>query len=244
MTIALVIAVALGVVGGCAGFIQPAKPKSAPAEESSRPTPSATPTAAPVAAPTAVAERPAAARPAPTAPARPTVLIARPTEAPAALDARHRALVTAGRSIPRDEVGYYLDVLVARLRQLQIAGLTVVRHETRVSVDVVDSTMFESATAVLTADARRTLGPIARLLNEYDRTVISIHGQVDFTGAAVTDQRLAEQRALAVALQFTGGGVAVGRIIVVGNPADPAKAVAEVPATNGRIILWLDPLRQ
>ena len=225
----LVRVAALTVVGAC-GIFTPKPYTPAPVEA---PAPRATATA-PVGAP-AVVRAPAAVSTA--------VAMVTPAELATSLAARRRALLRTGRGMPADEVGYYLDVFSARVRQLRMVDLAVVRHEQRISVDLSGQAQFESGTAVLTPASRRALALLASLLKDYDQLVITVHAQVDPTGYAADDKRLSEQRALAVALQFTTGGVAVARLLVVGYSGDAVPGTAGNGSREG-VVLWLDPLQR
>jgi outer membrane protein OmpA-like peptidoglycan-associated protein len=192
-----------------------------------------------VSAPAAVVATSPAAR----APAPAPIATAAPGESAAVVEARLRALMTTRRGIPADEIGYYLDVFAARLRQMQIADVTVERREQRLSVDLTSPTLFDAGTAILTASARRTLATLSALLKEYDQLLISVHARTDSGGGAATDRRLTEQRALAVAVQFTAGGVAAGRLVAIGYGGSAVpNAMGE--AAGSRVVLWLDPLRR
>jgi len=143
--------------------------------------------------------------------------------------------------MPADEVGYYLDLFVARIRQLRRADLIVSREQQRLSLDLSEPAQFEAGTAVLTQASRRSLASVATLLREFDQLLVSVHAQADATGLASDDRRLSEQRALAVTLQFTAGGVAASRLVAVGHGGNaPPGALGD--GGRERVVLWLDPL--
>ena len=207
-------------VGGgaaCAGFIQPPR-ASTPTTPEGKATPASTPGATLAVLPT------------------------QPREVNATLEARRRTLVAGCRGIPGDEVGYYLDVLGARLRQLRITGGAITRQEQRILIELSDPMMFEAATAVLSSDARRVLGLIRPVLAEYDQTLITVHAHTGATARSTADQRLAEQRATVVALQFTAGGISARRLVAVGHGGGAASTSADAGA-RALIVLWLDPVR-
>jgi flagellar motor protein MotB len=223
--------------GGSGGGSAPAptqpQPVNAPASvrDTARP-PARTTAGAPARDADAGATRGAVAEGAKPAAAAPTVVIARPGDVSGTLETRRRSLASAGRAIPADEVGYYVDILEARLRQYRGVGMSIVRDEQRLTVQLSDPRLFDGGTTLLT---------------EYDRTLISVHVHVPSSAAAAADQRLSEQRAMALALQFVNRGVAIGRVLAVGYgglATDAPKTAAEEQAGIGRIVLWLDPVRQ
>ncbi len=232
------------VLSGCSLFQPPGssqgpKPAPGPATVVAAPAPTPEP---PPAAP--VATEPAARAPvAVRTPAPPAVATSTPGEFSATLEARRRALMATRRGIPADEVGYYLDLFAARLRQMRVANVAVERREQRLSVDLTSPDLFDAGTAVLTPGARRTLALLTDVLKEYDQLLISVHARTNNGGGAATDRRLTEQRALAIALQFTAGGVAVGRLVAVGYGGGAVpNAVGE--AAGSSVVIWLDPLRR
>ena len=89
------------------------------------------------------------------------------------------------------------------------------------------------------------LTSIARVLEEYRNTQISIYGHTDESGEEDYNQKLSERRALSVARYLIDGGVAAERIVIIGygetRPSTSSETVVG-RARNRRIELLLEPL--
>jgi outer membrane protein OmpA-like peptidoglycan-associated protein len=160
-----------------------------------------------------------------------------------------RRLELAARAGPSalrsEEIGYYLDVQQARLRQLGDAVATVERSGSMLVVRLAGGPRFESGSSRLTGEAREALAVVARMLSEYDATVVTLHGYTDATGSLDVNAELSEKRALAVARVLRAGGVAVERLLVVGHgQASPVASNEDEAgrARNRRVELHLDPV--
>lgn len=159
---------------------------------------------------------------------------------------RRRALVTKGQAISSDDVGYYMDVQEARFRQLVPAGVRLTRTGEQLRLALPGVLAFESGSAELSARADSALAVMARVMGEYSLTLISVRGHTDATGDALVNQRLAEQRALAVARVLLARGIAAERILATGiGAAQPLASndTAEGRETNRRVELVVAPLR-
>ncbi len=169
----------------------------------------------------------------------------RPADFETALTRRKTTLMAAGRRVARDEVGYYMDVQEARLRQVGGADLRVTRRELSLVLEIAGPVAFEVGSSRLSARAMTVLANVAKVLADYRFSVISIHGHTDDSGDAAQNQSLSEQRALAVSRQLIAEGVTADRILVVGhgaaNPVAP-NATAEGRVQNRRIEVQVDPL--
>ncbi len=197
--------------------------------------------------PASSSERPAPSRPtAAPAPAPPPVAVARPADASTALASRRTALLGDGERLGPDEVGYYMDVQEARLRQLVAEGLAVARRDSGLVVTIPGRLTFEVGSAKLVASGAPAIARLAQVLVEYRLSVVSLHGYTDSSGDPQTNLALSQARALDLARQFIAEGVAAKRIIAVGHGAeDPVadNATAEGRERNRRIEVRIDPLR-
>jgi outer membrane protein OmpA-like peptidoglycan-associated protein len=120
-----------------------------------------------------------------------------------------------------DDVGYYIDVLQGRLKQVAGAqvGVVVGRQGNDVILDLSSRLDFAAGSARVTPAIRATLAPIAKVLAEYRLLLVSVKASPDDADAAAPALRLAEQRGVAVARNLAGAGVAATRIVVAGSSA-------------------------
>ncbi|MEO7431119.1 MAG: OmpA family protein [Dokdonella sp.] len=136
-------------------------------------------------------------------------------------------------ALPPGDVGYYVDVLQGRLKQIAggQVGVVVGRQGNNVILDVTSRLDFESGNARITPGISRLLAPIVKVLAEYRMMLVAVDASQDANGDAPANSRLAEQRALGLARHLADAGVAPARIVVAGSAggrtaADPARAEA------------------
>ena len=206
--------------------------------------------AVPPAAPPESTAAPAAASPPPlpappAAPRVPALLVVRPTDVEATLTTRKRTLMNAGRRVSADEIGYYMDVQQARMQQIGGQWLGVMRKGLSIRLSLPGRWSFKVGGAELSSGAQSALSSIARVLADYQLSLISVHGHTDDSGDPLFNQTLSGKRALAVALHLVSEGVASDRILVVGHgPADPlaSNATEDGRGENRRVELEVVPL--
>ena len=202
--------------------------------------------------PPPIASRPT---PPPVAPTRPTPPpVAPPVVAPAP-PGRNYAQEKAARKLqlaaadPRNaiapsEVGYYLDVLVGRLKQALGTDTGVARHGEHVVVVLPANVGFPVGASALPPAMRAKLGPLARALLEYRRVLVSVQVRADASVIGASNPRLAEQRAQVIAAYLGGAGIDPRRILLA--PAGPSRPAANRPGAGGRsrIEIQLEPIRR
>jgi outer membrane protein OmpA-like peptidoglycan-associated protein len=199
----------------------------------------------------------AGAAPAPggaAVPATPTAARARDPIAPVAsaefaatLAERRAALIGRGLTIGTADVGYYMDVQEARLRQLGGSALRLTRRDLSVVLELPGQLSFEVGSAQLSTNARAALAEVARVLVDYRFTIVSVEGHTDNSGDADENLELSAQRAAAVARHFVASGVEPERLVVVGRGSvrpigDNATEVGR--EANRRVVLRIDPLNR
>jgi outer membrane protein OmpA-like peptidoglycan-associated protein len=153
--------------------------------------------------------------------------------------------VARGHKLRADEVGYYLDVQEARFRQTASTWLRVSRRDERVVLSLPGSLTFDLGSTRLSPKAAEGLGAVARVLVEYHQTIVTLQGHTDSIGDAAVNQRISEQRALAVASLLISAGVSADRIVVAGHgessPIAP-NSTEEGRGANRRVEIEVSPL--
>jgi outer membrane protein OmpA-like peptidoglycan-associated protein len=188
--------------------------------------------------------------PAPIAPPRapsngPAYYMVEADDVGAAVVSRRTALMAAGQRLRADELGYYMDVQEARLRQVAAAGVLVTREDERVMLSLPGALAFDVGSATLTEAAMAAVRALARVLVEYRLSIVAVHGHTDASGDSVSNHRLSEQRALAVARHLMSAGVSSERIVIAGFGAIAplaSNATAEGREANRRVELHVTPL--
>lgn len=167
----------------------------------------------------------------------------------AAADARthlQSLLASDAAVLHPNEVGYYVDTQEARLIQLlKGTGVAAKRQGNVLYFSFGGSDTFTSNGSRLSDSARARLLPLARVLEEYDRTWISIFGYTDDVGEADYNQKLSVRRAGALANLLIDSGVAPERLFIVGyGELDPVadNSTEAGRARNRRIEVRVEPL--
>jgi outer membrane protein OmpA-like peptidoglycan-associated protein len=100
-------------------------------------------------------------------------------------------------------IGYYMDKQQEEMQQsLQGTGIEVQRtaqNQLTLSMPSTSNVTFAFGKAELTYEAQNALEPIARVLNNYPESTISVTGHTDDVGSDADNQRLSEARATSVA---------------------------------------------
>ncbi|EAR49486.1 OmpA family protein, partial [Oceanicola granulosus HTCC2516] len=80
--------------------------------------------------------------------------------------------------------------------------------------------LFDTDSATLSGSLQSDLNALARSLNNYPSTTITVIGHTDNTGEASYNQNLSRRRAQAVTSTLISSGVSAGRINTVGRGED------------------------
>jgi outer membrane protein OmpA-like peptidoglycan-associated protein len=162
-------------------------------------------------------------------------------------DRRNRALIGAGiGALTGAGVGYYMDVQEAKLReQLERTGVSVTRVGDEIVLNMPANVTFEFDRADLKSDFFDVLASVARVIKEYEKTMVEVSGHTDTTGPEAYNQQLSERRADTVARYLVAQGVLPLRVFTQGvgeHKPIASNATAEGRARNRRVELRLVPI--
>ena len=177
----------------------------------------------------------------------PAVAAVPPGTFPDAVAERLAALVgSESDSLPQSEAGFYMDLQEANLRQaLQDTGVRLMRGDRRIELTVSGPAAFDTGTTAVSPAMDAALNKIARVLAQYPKTFLSIHGHTDPLGDAEYNRHLSEQRAINVARRLVAGGVEPDRMVVVGHGESDPVSTDTSPGSrppNRRIEVHLEPI--
>lgn len=152
------------------------------------------------------------------------------------------------RALAPEQVGYFMDVLEARLRQaIDATDIGMGRGKERFFVTVPGASSFDTGSSQLMRGIQPALARLAEVLAEFDNTLVVINGHTDNQGDADLNRTLSEQRALAVAEFLAASDVAAERIVVIGQGETQPAANNDTPegrAANRRVEIVVEPLVQ
>ena len=163
------------------------------------------------------------------------------------------ALIGAvGGGLAGTAVGYYMD---KQAKDLELQLQPEIRRgeisiEKRASdnallVSMTSSTGFDTNSAVLKPGYMSTLNKIARVLNQYGKTTVTVIGHTDSVGSHAYNQTLSENRAQAVLDYFTSQNVNPLRLEAYGKGETMPRADNSTEAgrqLNRRVELWILPV--
>ncbi|QQA43449.1 OmpA family protein [Pelagovum pacificum] len=159
---------------------------------------------------------------------------------------RNRAIATGalvGGAIGAG-VGYSLDRQEAELRQQLGGNVGVENTGSNLVVTLPQDILFATDSATLSGALQSDLAALARNLNQYPSTSVTVIGHTDNTGEAAYNQNLSRNRAQAVTASLVTNGVAPGRINTVGRGEDEPIATnltEEGRAQNRRVEIIINP---
>ncbi len=120
------------------------------------------------------------------------------------------ALVGAG-------TGAYMDVQAKRLREELVGtGVQVAVQDGKVYLIMPGNITFGTNEYAIQPGFQPTLNSIAKVITEYNKTMVQITGYTDSTGSAALNNSLSLQRANAVANYLRLQGVSADRIVTEG----------------------------
>ena len=188
--------------------------------------------------------RPAPPPPRPTPPPKPPVVEPPPPARNFGQEKARRKLELAGderNSVGAAEVGYYLDVLLGRLKQRLGPDVGVARHGQHIVIVMPASASFPIGGTALTPALRSKLAPLAQVLVEYRRVLVSVYVRPDASVIGASNPRLAEQRTRVIAAYLGGAGVDARRVLQA-PAAAPRPGTGAPSRGTGRIEIQLEPV--
>lgn len=114
-------------------------------------------------------------------------------------------------------IGDYMDKQEEAMReQLSGSGVEVVREGDNLRLIMPSNITFATNQSGITAGFYGTLNTVANILNNYEKTFLSIEGHTDSSGSEQYNQTLSEKRALSVKDYLVSKGVIGARLTTTG----------------------------
>lgn len=140
------------------------------------------------------------------------------------------------------DVGYYMDVLQGRLKQIAGKDLGVARQGDYVVLDMSFRPGFERGSAQLDSSIRDALKPLSKVLVEYRMTLVSVQIRADDSGAQPIKTGLAERRAQALARALVEAGISAKRVVIAGLNSSDQTETNSRPEDHLRVEMHLEPI--
>jgi outer membrane protein OmpA-like peptidoglycan-associated protein len=162
------------------------------------------------------------------------------------------ALIGAiGGGLAGGGIGYYMDKQTKDFQrqlaaEIQRGDITVQKMaDQSLLVSMTSNTGFDTNSSVLKAGYTPTLDKIAKIVNQYGKTSISIVGHTDNTGSVAVNQSVSERRAQSVSDYFVSRNVNPVRLDASGRGKAEPRASNETEAgrsLNRRVELRIVPV--
>ncbi|KTG16939.1 MULTISPECIES: OmpA family protein [unclassified Guyparkeria] len=145
-------------------------------------------------------------------------------------------------------IGRQMDKQERQLRQeMQGTGVDVQRQGDTIRLQAPESITFQTDSAEIQPQFRRTLNDIAASIQQYPNTVVRVEGHTDSTGSASYNQDLSVNRAQSVASYLAQSGVSPSRVQAIGYGESRPIATNSTPqgrAQNRRVEILILPQQQ
>ena len=129
--------------------------------------------------------------------------------------------------------GAYMDVQARKLRQeLLNTGVQVQEANGQIYLIMPGNITFDSNDANIKPAFQPVLNPIAKVINEYSKTMVQVNGYTDSTGSAATNNSLSLMRANSISNYLRLRGVNGNRI--VSNGYGSSNPIASNATAAGR----------
>ena len=130
-------------------------------------------------------------------------------------------------------VGGYMDIQARKLRQELVGtGVQVQEANGQIYLIMPGNITFDSNESIVKSSFKPVLDSIAKVLVEYNKTMVQVYGYTDNTGSAATNNALSLRRATAVYNYLRLQGVDGNRIITDGLGS--ANPIASNATASGR----------
>ena len=131
-------------------------------------------------------------------------------------------------------IGHYMDKQEAAMRQslANVEAADVKRNQDMLTVTFKSDVLFAVNSSTLKPGGYDELKRVARVLNQYPQTTITIAGHTDSTGSEAYNQKLSERRAEAVKTALVNMGVNSARMSTIGY--GKSRPVADNDTEAGR----------
>jgi len=131
-------------------------------------------------------------------------------------------------------IGHYMDKQEAAMRQslANVEAADVKRNQDMLTVTFKSDVLFAVNSSTLKPGGYDELNRVARVLNQYPQTTITIAGHTDSTGSEAYNQKLSERRAEAVKTALVNMGVNTARMTTIGY--GKSRPVADNDTEAGR----------
>jgi len=142
-------------------------------------------------------------------------------------------------------IGAYQDRQAAKLRErLAASGVSVTRDGDNIILNMPSDITFDVDNSDVKAAFYETLNSVSIVLNEFDKTTVTVAGHADATGSDEYNMGLSQRRALSVSNYMAAQGVTPGRLRAIGfgesRPiADNDTEVGR--SANRRVEIVIDP---
>ncbi|TJZ77471.1 OmpA family protein [Chitiniphilus eburneus] len=163
------------------------------------------------------------------------------------------ALIGAvGGGLAGGGIGYYMDNQAKDLQkqlapEMSRGEVTIQKQaDNSLLVSMTSTTGFDTNSAALKPAYTPTLDKIARVVNQYGKTMITVVGHTDSVGKDAYNQTLSEQRARAVADYFVSRQVNPVRLDSYGKGETEPRASNDTEdgrRMNRRVELWIMPVK-
>ena len=132
-------------------------------------------------------------------------------------------------------IGSYMDQQEQDFRdELAGSGVEVIREGDNLRLVMPSNITFATDQSYISSGFHGTLDAIAKVMNKYEKTYLSIEGHTDSTGKAEYNQTLSEQRALSVKNYLLNQQILAARIATLG--LGESRPIASNQSASGRAL--------